>query len=221
MHALLRQLDFHGAELAVVDRAGRRGLTDPVVARLMTIPGWTPSPDGHRGAVGDFPRSTTRPAVAYVGLNPKVRQSGTRAVQAGSQGRPAQVRVLVEAAGRPAGPGRCGVLSRIKARRGFQTAVVATARNDRARWHLVTKDQDYAFARPAWSHKRRKLELAPAPSRRGNHRSGAAYNDKQRRAKRNRSPSKPNGLPGLRRPLATHQADGTPTGDIWGSSGEG
>ncbi len=37
-------------------------------------------------------------------------------------------------------------------------------------WHLVTKDQDYAFARPGLvAHKRRKLELAAgAPSRRGN-----------------------------------------------------
>ena len=51
-------------------------------------------------------------------------------------------------------------------------------------WHLVTKDQDYAFARPALiTHKQRKLELAAgAASQRGNHRlPGAAYNDKQRR----------------------------------------
>ena len=51
-------------------------------------------------------------------------------------------------------------------------------------WHLVTKDQDYAFARPGLvAHKRRKLELtAGAPSRRGNFGApGAAYNDKQRR----------------------------------------
>jgi len=50
-------------------------------------------------------------------------------------------------------------------------------------WHLVTKDQDYAFARPSLvTHKRRKLELAAgAPSRRGNYRvPGTAYNDKQR-----------------------------------------
>ncbi|HEY6688218.1 MAG TPA: hypothetical protein VI094_18650 [Propionibacteriaceae bacterium] len=51
-------------------------------------------------------------------------------------------------------------------------------------WHLVTKNQDYGFARPSLvSHKKRKLELAAgAPSRRGDHRiPGAAYNDKQRR----------------------------------------
>ena len=39
---------------------------------------------------------------------------------------------------------------RIKARRGFQTAVVATARKLTVlAWHRLTKDQDYAFARPS------------------------------------------------------------------------
>lgn len=70
-------------------------------------------------------------------------------------------------------------------RRVFQKAVVATARKMTVlAWHLITKDQDYAFARPALvTHQRRKLELAAgAPSRHGNHGSaGAAYNDKQRR----------------------------------------
>ena len=38
--ALLRQLDFHGAELAAVDKElAIEALADPVVARLMTIPG--------------------------------------------------------------------------------------------------------------------------------------------------------------------------------------
>jgi hypothetical protein len=75
---------------------------------------------------------------------------------------------------------------RIKARRGFPTAVVATARKMTVlAWHLATKDQDYAFARPSLvAHKRRKLELAAgAPSRRGNHGvPRAAYNDRQRRS---------------------------------------
>ena len=95
--------------------------------------------------------------------------------------------MLVEAAwsaSRAGGPLRA-FFQRIKARRGFQTAVVATARKLTVlAWHLVTKDQDYAFARPSLvSHKRRKLELvAGAPSRRGNYRTpGAVYNDKQRR----------------------------------------
>jgi transposase len=40
VQALLRQLDFHGGELALVDRQlAVEALTDPEVARLMTIPG--------------------------------------------------------------------------------------------------------------------------------------------------------------------------------------
>jgi len=51
-------------------------------------------------------------------------------------------------------------------------------------WHLATKDQDYAFARPGLvAHKRRKLELtAGDPSRRGSRSQPAsAYSSKQRR----------------------------------------
>src|SRR3954451_3213002 len=193
VQALLRQLDFHGAELRVVDKElAAEALTGPVVARLMTIPGV----DAIAGmaivaAVGDFHRfDDPDRLVAYVGLNPKVRQSGNAAPVHGriSKAGRAQVRgVLVEAAwsaSRAPGPLRA-FYQRIKARRGFQIAIVATARKLTVlAWHLVTTDQDYAFARPSLvSHKRRKLELmAGAPSRRGNHGTpGASYNDKQRR----------------------------------------
>jgi transposase len=128
--------------------------------------------------------------VAYVGLNPRVRQSGNSAPVHGriSKAGRAHVRgVLVEAAwsaSRAPGPLRA-FYQRVQARRGFQKAVVATARKMTVlAWHLVTKNQDYAFARPSLvTHKRRKLELAAgAPSRRGNYGlPGAAYNDKQRR----------------------------------------
>jgi transposase len=191
--ALLRQLDFHGAELAIVDtELAVEALTDPAVARLMTVPGI----DAIAGisivaAVGDFSRfDDPNKLVAYVGLNPRVRQSGNSAPVHGriSKTGRAHVRgVLVEAAwsaSRAPGPLRA-FYQRIQARRGFQKAVVATARKMTVlAWHLVTNDQDYAFARPALvTHKRRKLELAAgAPSRRGNYRlPGAAYNDKQRR----------------------------------------
>jgi transposase len=197
VQALLRQLDFHAHELALVDRElAEQALTDPVVARLMTIPGV----DAIAGisivaAVGDFTRfDDPDKLVAYVGLNPKVRQSGNSAPVHGriSKAGRAHVRgVLVEAAwsaSRAPGPLRA-FYQRIKGRRGFQTAIVATARKMTVlAWHLVTKDEDYAFARPGLViHKRRKLELAAgAPSRRGNHRQpGAAYNSKQRRDQEN------------------------------------
>jgi transposase len=191
--ALLRQLDFHGSEMAIVDKElAIEALADPMVGRLMTIPGV----DAIAGmaivaAVGDFTRfDDPNKLVAYVGLNPRVRQSGNSAPVHGriSKTGRAHVRgVLVEAAwsaSRAPGPLRA-FYQRVKGRRGFQKAVVATARKMTVlAWHLVTKDQDYAFARPGLvTHKRRKLELAAgAPSRRGNYGPpGAAYNDKERR----------------------------------------
>ncbi|HYU03411.1 MAG TPA: IS110 family transposase [Jatrophihabitantaceae bacterium] len=193
VQALLRQLDFHGNELTIVDKElAVEALPDPMVARLMTIPGI----DAIAGisivaAVGDFTRfDDPNKLVAYVGLNPRVRQSGNSAPVHGriSKTGRAHVRgVLVEAAwsaSRAPGPLRA-FYQLVKTRRGFQKAVVATARKMTVlAWHLVTKEQDYAFARPALvTHKRRKLELAAgAPSRRGNYGlPGAAYNDKQQR----------------------------------------
>ena len=137
VQALLRQLDFHGSELAIVDKElAVDALADPAVARLMTVPGI----DAIAGisivaAVGDFTRfDDPNKLVAYVGLNPRVRQSGNSAPVHGriSKTGRAHVRgVLVEAAwsaSRAPGPLRA-FYQRIKARRGFQKAVVATARN--------------------------------------------------------------------------------------------
>ena len=194
VQALLRQLDFHGTELAVVDKElAVEAFADPVVARLMTIPGVDAiAAISIVAAVGDFSRfDDPHKLVAYVGLNPKVRQSGNSAPVHGriSKAGRAQVRgVLVEAAWsacRAPGPLRA-FYQRVQARRGFQKAVVATARKMTIlAWHLATRDEDYAFARPGLvTHKRRKLELAAgAPARRGNHgQPGAAYNSKQQRS---------------------------------------
>jgi transposase len=196
VEALMRQLDFHGDELRIVDRdLAVEALQDPAVARLMTIPGIDAIVAmSIVAAVGDFSRFPSPDRlVSYMGLNPKVRQSGsapavhgriTRAGRAHARG------MLVEAAwsaARAPGPLRA-FYKRINARRGFQVAVVATARKLTVLcWHLVTKDQDYAFARPGLNaHKRRRLELAagakPAHGRRG---AGFDYNDKQfRRSER-------------------------------------
>lgn len=102
--ALLRQLDFHAGELALVDRElAIEALSDPVVARLMTIPGI----DAIAGisivaAVGDFTRfSDPDKLVSYLGLNPRVRQSGNSAPVHGriaKTGRAHTRGVLVEAA---------------------------------------------------------------------------------------------------------------------------
>ena len=105
--------------------------------------------------------------VSYLGLNPRVRQSGNSPAVHGriTKAGPAQARgMLVEAAfsaSRAPGPLRA-FYRRVKDRRGFQVATVATARKMTVLcWHLITKGEDYAFARPSLNaHKRRKLELA-------------------------------------------------------------
>lgn len=114
---------------------------------------------------------------AAVGLTslglPKVRQSGDTPARGGkiSKRGNAQARsVLVEAAWvamRSPGPLRA-FAQRIQARSGGQIAAVAVARKIAVlAWHLLTREQDYAFARPSLvARKIRGAELAAgAPAR--------------------------------------------------------
>lgn len=176
--ALLRQLDFHGDELADVEHdIAVDAIDDPVVARLMTVPGINVTVAmSIVAAVGDFSRfEDPNRLVSYLGLNPRVRQSGNSLAVHGritKAGRSQARGMLVEAAfaaSRAPGPLRA-FYRRIKDRRGFQVATVATARKMTVLcWHLITKGEDYAFARPSLvAHKQRSLELAAgAKSRRG------------------------------------------------------
>jgi hypothetical protein len=70
----------------------------------------------------------------------------------------------------------------------MQIAVVATARKLAVLcWHLVTKGEDYAFARPSLTaQKLRRLELrAGLPSKRGQKGKAAAYSLKEVRRREN------------------------------------
>src|SRR6266542_3327427 len=174
--ALLRQLDFHGQELRIVDaELGRVGLELTVALAIVA-------------AVGDFGRfPSPQRLVSYLGLNPRVRQSGGQPAQHGritKQGRAHARGMLVEAAWAAAktpGPLRA-FYERVRARRGMQVAVVATARKlVTLCWHLVVKGQDYAFQRPSLTDKKlRALELrAGLPPRRGQKGSAAAYSLKE------------------------------------------
>src|SRR3712207_9361916 len=83
--------------------------------------------------------------------------------------------MLVEAAWSAAsGPGPLrAFFLRVKDRRGHQVAAVATARKLAVLvWHLLSRGEDYAFARPALvAWKLRGLELAAGvPGRRGGRR---------------------------------------------------
>src|SRR6266545_3057803 len=71
--ALLRQLDFHASELALIDAdLGQAALGRPEVLRLMTIPGVDATVAlSIVAAVGDFTRfRTPERLVSYFGLNP-------------------------------------------------------------------------------------------------------------------------------------------------------
>jgi len=190
--ALLRQLDFYGAELAQVERRlAVEALDDPIVRRLMTIPGVDAmTAVTLLAAVGDFRRfSSADKLVSYLGLNPRVRQSGGqpahhgRITKAGSGKARGMLVQAAFAALRSPGPLRA-LHQRIKARRGMQIAIVAVARKIAViSWHLVTKQEDYAFARPGLvTFKRRKLELTAGAERRIARRGpGYDYNNKELR----------------------------------------
>jgi transposase len=194
--ALLRQLDFYAGELAEIDTdLGREGLRRPQVRRLMTIPGVDATVAlSLVAAVGDFTRfRTPDQLVAYLGLNPRVRQSGGQPATHGritKAGRAHARGMMVEAAwaaSKTPGPLRA-FYQRVRARRGMQIAVVATARKLTVLcWHLIVRDQDYAFARPSLTAKKqRALELrAGLPARRGHKGSAAAYSLKQIRRREN------------------------------------
>ena len=172
--ACLRQLDFIDVELAQIDKlVAEEALKDPDVRRLMTIPGIDVTTATTVVAViGDVRRfPTARHLVGYLGLHPRIRQSGSGHAHHGrisKEGSAAARHVLVEAAwmtARSPGPLRAFAL-RTAARRGRHIATVAVARKLAVLcWHLLTHGEDYAFARPSLVRRKiRALELkAGAP----------------------------------------------------------
>ena len=187
----LADLDQRAADLDVLDTAlAERALKDKRARRLMTLGGvHVTVAMGLLAAIGDITRfASSEKLVSYLGLNPSVRQSGNRPAQHGritKQGRSHARAMLVEAAwaaARAPGPLRAFFL-RIQSRRGKQVAAVATARKLAVLvWHLLTKEEDYAWARPALPQaKLRKVELAAGePAAKGREPGRAhAYNSKE------------------------------------------
>lgn len=160
----LRQIDFLDGEVTQIDQKlalWAAGSED--ARRLMSIPGVGAGVAVTlMAAIGDISRfSSARQLVAYLGLDPKVRQSGEEPARHGrisKRGNTQARSVLVEAAWiavRQPGPLHA-FGERIRARKGSQVAAVAVARKIAClAWELLTKDEDYAFARP--SRVRRKL----------------------------------------------------------------
>jgi transposase len=189
----LADLDCRASDLSVLDRQlAQRALNDKRVERLMTISGIHVTVAlGLLAAIGDISRfASPEKLVSYLGLNPSVRQSGNAPAHHGrisKQGRAHARAMLVEAAwaaGRAPGPLRAFFV-RIQSRRGKQVAAVATARKIAVlAWHLITKDENYAWARPALLNaKLRKVELlAGQPAAKGRRPGRAhAYNNRAAR----------------------------------------
>lgn len=179
-----RTLDRLLEDLRVVEGdIARHALDDEAVQRLMTIPGIDVIVAvGLAAAIGDVARFTSaEKLVAYLGLNPSVRQSGNGPARHGriaKQGRGQARGLLVEAAwaaARAPGPLRA-FFGRISSRRGQHVAAVATARKITVlAWRLLTRGEDYAWVRPALqARKLRCLELRAGRPRRHGQR-GAAY----------------------------------------------
>jgi transposase len=174
----LRQIDFLDAEIGQLDaEIARQALAWPEVLRLMTVPGVNVQTAAtFMASVGDIRRfSSPRKLVSYLGLDPRVRQSGNSAARHGriSKAGASEARhMLGEVAWKvmqTPGPLRA-FFERVRARRGPQIAATATARKLVVLfWHLLAREQDYAFARPAMTrNKVRRLELlAGARSQKG------------------------------------------------------
>ena len=170
----LRQVDFLDGEVALVDRAiAHDALNWPEARRLMTVPGVNLIVAvTFLAAVGDIRRfPDRRKLVGYLGLDPKVRQSGDAPASHGrisKQGSAPARHALVEAswsAVRSPGPLHA-FYQRIRARRGHQVAIVAAARKLACLfWVLLWRQQDYAFGQPSLTAKKlRQLEItAGAP----------------------------------------------------------
>ena len=170
----IRHVEFLDAEVAAVERLiAQQALSWPEIRRLMTVPGVNLiCAASFIAAVGDPRRfMTSRKLVAYLGLDPKVKQSGEAPARSGrisKRGSPSARWALVEAAWTAVNqPGPLHALyERTKARRGHGKAIVATARKLAILfWCMLTRGEDYAHQQPSLTKKKlRRLEItAGAP----------------------------------------------------------
>ena len=172
----IRHVEFLDAEIAAVERLiAQQALGWPEIRRLMTVPGVNLiCAATFIAAVGDPRRFlASRKLVAYLGLDPKVRQSGDAPARSGrisKRGSASARWALVEAAWSVVlQPGPLHAFyDRTRARRGHGKAIVATARKLAILfWCMLTRGEDYAHQQPSLTKKKlRRLEItAGAPKR--------------------------------------------------------
>src|SRR5208282_415264 len=164
--ACLRHVEFLDGEVAAVERQiSAAALNSAEIKRLMTIPGVNViCAATFMAAVGDIRRfSNPRALVGYLGLDPRVYQSGSAPATGGhisKQGSASTRWALVEAAWsvvRQPGP-QHAFYQRLRARRGHGIAVVASARKLACLfWSLLTREEDYAHQQPSLTAKKLRL----------------------------------------------------------------
>ncbi len=194
LQCCLREVDFLDNEIGLIERElARQALSSEEIRRLMSVPGVSlVSAAAFVAATGDIHRfSSPKKLVSYLGLDPRVRQSGEGPARHGhisKQGSAEARHMLCEAAWvavRTPGPLRA-FHERVRARRGAQIALVASARKLGVLfWHLLTREEDYAFGRPSLTRRKlRALELKTREGWRRGRYSGPRVNESRKERER-------------------------------------
>jgi transposase len=193
--AAMRHVEFLDSEIAAVEKLiAKQALSWPEIRRLMTVPGVNLiCAASFIAAVGDPRRFLTpRHLVAYLGLDPRVKQSGEGPARSGrisKRGSPSARWALVEAAWTAVlQPGPLHAFyERTKSRRGHGKAIVATARKLAILfWCMLTRTEDYAHQQPSLTRKKlRRLEIT-AGARKNTRKAAGIWstNDLMRQAER-------------------------------------
>jgi transposase len=179
VQSALRLMDALDREVGEVDkRLAAHALQDERVRRLKTIAGvGLTTAVALVALIGDvkrFPRPNR--LVGYLGLDPKVRQSGDRPAYTGHISRQGQAHargLLTEAAWsavRSPGPLRA-FYQRLRAKKAHTVALVAVARKLTVlAWHLLTNETDYHWALPRlrlWRRRRQSEGVFLCAPKRG------------------------------------------------------
>ena len=181
----LMLLDVYAAQIQDADAQIARGSAESAEVRLLlSLPGFQMScAVGLMAAIGDVTRfAQPGKLVSYLGLDPLARSSADQrfgSSRISKRGRSHARWLLIEAATaavRVPGPLQAFYL-RLKAKKGHNKAIVATARKLAViAWHILTTGAPYHWAPPIQTHEKiRKLEiLAGGPKERSGKRKGVA-----------------------------------------------
>jgi transposase len=191
----IRHVEFLDTEIAAAERLiAAQALDWPEIRRLMTVPGVNLiCAATFIAAVGNPSRFwSSRKLVAYLGLDPKIRQSGEGPARSGrisKRGSATARWALVEAAWSVVlQPGPLHAFyDRTRVRRGHGKAIVATARKLAILfWCMLTRGEDYAHQQPSLTKKKlRRLEITAGAPRYAKTAAGIwSSNDAVRQAER-------------------------------------